>query len=228
MKIQHISSQKYALLFTCMIVLVPLILLAWIILAAPASAATPEVLENPSGSISASIASAATPTATYERYRITIKNYFPWDIYVFLNNRFIMKVGPETTAYYSTIKEGTYSLKYCFDRQAEACEMASTVIVGRKTVLTAGKIPTPQPGVSVISDTETSSAYRLKIHNRSSFWVQVFMDGHYFFYIPSLKYVTYRPITTGTHIFRFCVANEYCWKDRRVEVSGDVELFIGP
>ena len=139
-----------------------------------------------------------------------------------------MKVSPETTAYYSTVKEGTYTLKYCFDRQAEACEASSTVIVGRKTVLSAGKLPTPQAGVSAISDTAPSSAFRLKIHNRSSFWVQVFMDGKYFFYIPSLKYVTYRPISPGTHVFRFCVANKYCWKERRVEVSGDVELFLGP
>lgn len=228
MKIQRFSSLYHLLLIACSIVLVPLVLLAWIFLVTPTLAATPELVDSQPGLPSAGVAIAVTPTPTYERYRITIKNYFPWDIYVFLNNRFLMKVSPETIAYYSTVKEGTYSLKYCFDRQAEACEAASTVMVGRKTVLTAGKRPTPQAGVAPISDTETSSAYRLKIHNRSSFWVQVFIDGKYFFYIPALKYVTYRPISPGTHVFRFCIANKYCWKDRRVEVSGDVELFLGP
>lgn len=169
--------------------------------------------------------SKATPTPTPERYRIKIDNLFPWDMYIFLNGKYLTQVEALSSKYVSNVKKGTYTLLPCIDRKRDSCESPLRVIIGKRTVITLGKLGKAAEGISTSS---TNGGYQLKINNRSNFWVQVYMDGNYFFHIPALKYVTYRPITPGTHVFRFCIDRKYCWSDRWVEVSGDTELFLGP
>lgn len=68
-----------------------------------------------------------------QTWQIKVNNYFPWRVYIFLDDELFLSIPQRTYVTYSGIPAGKYTFNHCHDQDREYCFLKKTVEINRNT-----------------------------------------------------------------------------------------------
>jgi hypothetical protein len=221
--------------------------------ASPISTKTPTISILPVGIAPESIltpstTSTTTPTNTPSRtptitpsppqtFSITVRNPFPWEAYIFMDDVYIMSINQGERRSFSGVQPGTHIFHYCQAKNLYICVPQVSINVSQDSEWEVGQIPAGVPTIEFFTPTPTRIAFgslinyhTIKVNNRWPFTIYIFKDEELFLSIPSFHYLIFQGTPAGKYTFKFCFDKDHknCIRTREIIIDKDVEWWVSP
>lgn len=98
-------------------------------------------ISSPQPSRTPTATSVQSPTPGGPTYRLTIYNRFDYEIFVFLDDGFPLRIKPGRSGAFQNLPAGSHNLVYCRQKERAGCSREVKIPIEADIVLTAGDEP---------------------------------------------------------------------------------------